>query len=135
MTFRLLPLAALLASCATVPPPDKAPGSCPAMSTSNWRAWINAMPGPQRPQLIVTGDVTVPTGGYAMALRLGPTLRNEPPTQHVVLELTPPSGPATQAVTTREVRGSWPALPRYGSVVIRCGGDLIAEISPVETAH
>jgi hypothetical protein len=93
------------------------------------------MPGPERPHLMVTGDVTVPTGGWQVALELGPTMRSQPPIQIVDLRLTPPNGMATQAIVTHQARGRFPALPSYRSVVVRCGGRELATISPVETAH
>lgn len=131
------PVAAALAACATVPAaeaPAEQAGHC-AATTANWRAWVNAMPGPNaRPSLIVIGDATVPTGGYRMTLTLGPTTRSEPPQQIVHLTVTPPDGMATQAFVTQEVRGDFPALPRYGAVTIVCNGETVGRISPVESA-
>lgn len=133
--IKLLPLAAALAlaGCAA-PPAEGQAGGCPTRSTTGWRAWINAMPGTEPPRLLVTGEVTVPTGGWRVALTLGAIREIDPPVQEVILTLDPPSGFATQAIVTHEARGSFPALPRYGAVIVRCGGDVIAEISPVETA-
>lgn len=127
----LLAAAAALGGCATTTPKGEACGA----TTSGWRAWINAMPGPERPQLIVLGQVTVPTGGYRIALAPGPTREIDPPVQELILTVTPPSGPATQAIVTREVRAQMPALPRYGAVAVRCGSEIVAEISPVDTAY
>ena len=132
-TSLALTAAALLCACATTAPAR--PEGCAAISSANWAAWIAAMPGPERPHLIVTGDVTVPTGGYRIALELGPTLRSQPPIQHVLLRITPPVGPATQAIVTHQARGRFPALPSYRSVVVLCGGHTIAEIARIETAH
>jgi hypothetical protein len=42
---------------------------------------------------------------------------------------------ATQALTTQDVRGEWPVSPPVGSVTITCGGQPLARIAPVETAH
>jgi hypothetical protein len=42
---------------------------------------------------------------------------------------------ATQALTTQDVRGEWPVSPPVGSVTITCGGQVLARIAPVETAH
>jgi hypothetical protein len=117
------------------PPGETSAAACSILASSDWAAWINAMPGPgARTTLIVTGNVTVPTGGYATRLRLGPTLRSEPPIQHVLLDLAPPSGAATQAVMTLQARGEFPALPRYGRVTVLCGDRILADISPVERA-
>ena len=51
------------------------------------------------------------------------------------LQVTPPSGGATQAVVTHDVRGEWPISPPVGSVTVRCGDQVLARISPVESAH
>ncbi|MDP8993971.1 MAG: hypothetical protein M3N07_03155 [Pseudomonadota bacterium] len=125
-----LPLAALPLACATQPEPDD--GACPIAASEGWRAWIDAMPGPEPQRLIVTGRVTVPTGGWRLSLELGPTREIDPPVQEVVLRAEPPTGGATQAIVTHEVTGRFRALPRYGAVVVRCGGETLAEISPVE---
>jgi hypothetical protein len=128
----LLPL---LAGCMTPEEGSGPGGACPISGSSDWAAWVNAMPGPERPSLIVTGRVTVPTGGYQLALERGPLREIDPPVQEVTLSVRPPSGPATQAVVTHEVRGQWPALDRSGAVVVRCGGETLAEIRPVERAY
>ena len=97
---------------------------------------MNAMPGPgARPTLIVTGKVTVPTGGYRFTW--GDTRVMESYPIQVAAELQPiaPAGPATQALVTHDVRGEFPATPPVGSVTVRCGGSVLAAISPVETAH
>ena len=131
----ILSAAALAAaSCQTVPGP--VPRACPVVNSSDWQAWVNAMPGPNaQPKLIVTGKVTVPTGGYTY--RWGaPRIMESYPVQ-VSVELIPvrPSGPATQALDTREVRGEWPMSPPVGSLTITCGDRTLGRVSPVETAH
>lgn len=139
MTSRaLLPLLALLgASCAAGPPPPPATGACPILGSSGWAAWINAMPGPgSRPALIVTGQVTVPTGGYQPVLLLEHVAESYPVQVTARLHPNPPAGPATQVVVTHEVRGQWPSVEApVGSVTVRCGGQVLARIAPVETAH
>jgi hypothetical protein len=124
-----------LAGCAAATAPGG--GTCPVSGSANWAAWINAMPGPGtgRPRLIVKGDVTVPTGGWTLKLEQGPLAESDPPVQTMELRATPPSGMATQAIVTQEVRAELPALPRYGSVVIRCGSETLATISPVEKVY
>jgi hypothetical protein len=104
--------------------------------SSDWKSWINAMPGPgARPTLIVTGQVTVPSGGYRFPWGNPQVLESYP--VQVVAELQPvaPAGPATEALTTYDVRGEWPITPPVGSVTVRCGGRVLARISPVETAR
>ena len=129
-----------LASCAPVPavPPQGPAGSmeCAIIGSSGWAAWVNAMPGPNaRPTLIVTGKVTVPTGGYRFAWRDMRVMESYPVQVVVELDAIPPAGPATQALVTHDVRGAWPITPPVGSVTVRCGDMVLARIAPVETAH
>lgn len=94
------------------------------------------MPGPNsNPRLIVSGQVTVPTGGYRLSLRMGQVAESYPVQVTVYLDATPPSGMATQALVTHDVRGSWPSEERVGSVTVRCGSRVLARIDNIETAH
>ena len=129
-----------LASCSPVPAaaPSRPSGGpqCAILESSDWAAWVNAMPGPNaRPTLIVTGKVTVPTGGYTFAWRDMRVMESYPVQVAVDLQAIPPAGGATQAVVTHDVRGQWPLSPPVGSVTVRCGGQMLARITPVETAH
>lgn len=117
------------------PEPAAPTSDCPITGSSDWHAHVNAMPGPDsRPTLIVTGKVTVPTGGYKVALRMGEVAESFPVQVSVYLDATPPSGPATQALSVHNFRGSFPSEQQVGSVTVRCGGRTLARISPVETA-
>lgn len=146
MVYRGLAALLLLAACRPVvhePAPNPAPAfsgrtkDCPIIGSSDWTGWINAMPGPGlRPTLIVSGKVTVPTGGYRLALRLDPAvMQSYPPQLTVWLDAVPSEGPATQALVTSEVRGQWPATPPIGAIHIRCGGTAVGHIAKVVTAH
>ena len=140
--MRLLSIAALaLASCHAVPPPQPlVPGlagspACPIVGSSDWQAWINAMPGPNaEPTLIVTGKVEVPTGGYRFEWRDLIVMESYP--VQIVAGLSPilPTGYVTEAHVTHEVRGEWPMRPPVGAVTIRCGSRTLGTISPVPTA-
>lgn len=127
----------LLSGCAAVPMPTEPGAACPIAGSSDWAAWVNAMPGPgpNGQHLIVTGKVTVPTGGYRVSLEPGPVREIHPPVQEVILNVVPPSGAATQAIVEHEVRTSVPALPSYGAVIVRCGRDTVATIENVERAY
>ena len=120
-----------------VPAPDPGPTSdCPIISSSGWHAHVDAMPGPNgNPRLIVSGKATVPTGGYKLALRMGAVAESYPVQVTMHLDVVPPKGPATQALETHEVRGSWRSEERVGSVAIRCGSRVIARLANIETAH
>jgi hypothetical protein len=116
-------------------PSANAKGNCPIVRSDDWHAHVDAMPGPNNnPQLIVTGRVTVPTGGYRLALRMGQVAESYPVQVTIYLDAVPPDGPATQALETHEVRGSWPSEQRVGSVTVRCGNEAIAQLSNIETA-
>ncbi len=95
------------------------------------------MPGPNaRPALIVSGKVVTPTGGYRVAIDPDLRIAESYPVQvFVELRVTPPAGPATQALVTHELRWEWPADQPIGSVTVRCGEKHIARISPVQTAY
>jgi hypothetical protein len=140
--MRLLVLASALtlASCQAVPagPPQGPIGAmeCGVTGSSDWAAWINAMPGPNaRPTLIVTGKVTVPTGGYSFAWGDMRVMESYPVQVALELRSIPPAGGATEALVTHDVRGEWPITPPVGSLTVRCGDMVLTRISPVETAH
>lgn len=121
---------------AAVPQVDRPTSDCPIVRSTDWHAHVDAMPGPDdNPRLIVSGKVTVPTGGYKLALRMGPVAESYPVQVTVYLDAVPPKGMATQALVTREVRGSWRSEERVGSVTIRCGGKMLAQLSNIETAR
>ena len=118
----------------TPPQPSEPTADCPIIGSSGWHAHVDAMPGPNdNPRLIVSGNVTVPTGGYKLSLRMGAVAESYPVQITVHLDAVPPSGPATQALETREVRGSWPSEERVGAVTVRCGSRTIARLSNIET--
>ena len=139
MKLLILASALSLGSCAAVPPPPQGPvGSmeCGITGSSDWKAWVNAMPGPNaRPTLIVTGKVTVPIGGYRFEWRDMRVMESYPVQVAIELGAIPPAGGATQAVVTHDVRGQWPIDPPVGSLTVRCGDMVLARIAPVETAH
>ena len=136
MSRVFISIAALAATACATAPQEQSRTDCPIAASSDWTAWVNAMPGPNaRPTLIVTGKATVPTGGYRFEWG-APVVAESHPAQ-VTVELQPisPDGMATQAVVTHEVRGQWPSEHQVGSVRVMCGGRQLAAISPVETAH
>jgi hypothetical protein len=115
----------------TVPPPPP----CPISRSSEWRAWVNAMPGPgSRPTLIVTGKVTVP--GPDWQPRWGPSqvLESYPVQVRLELDADLPPGGISRDPVVKEVRGSWPSEAQVGSVTVLCRGTVLARIAPVETA-
>jgi len=141
MSLRLISIAAvlLLGGCEAVPgtpPPPAGVADCAAIDSSNWSAWINAMPGPNaRTTLIATGKVTVPTGGYRIEWGDLMVLESYPVQVVAYLRPVPPTHGGTEAVVTHDVRGEWPMDQQVGSFTVRCGERVLARISPVETAH
>lgn len=110
--------------------------ACGITGASDWQAWVSAMPGPNaRPTLIATGKVTVPTGGWSFEWRDIRVMESHPVQVVAELEAIPPSGGATQAVASHDVRGEWPIDPPVGAFTVRCGDMILARVSPVETAH
>lgn len=107
--------------------------ACPVVEASNFKAWVNTMPGPSEPKLNVRGQLVFPSAGYTHELRLGILDRRRPPTQRLTLEVTAPNGPSAQVLTTQEVSGQFPALAaQYQAITIICGAKVIAEINEVE---
>lgn len=128
--------AALAGGCANAPPVPLSPLACPISGSSDWRAWVNAMPGPSaRPTLIVTGKVTTPSAGYHFAWSEPTVMESHPVQVSVELQAHAPADPAAQVITTESVRGEWPIDPPVGAVSVRCGDMVLARIAPVETAH
>lgn len=125
-----------LSACATAAPPPPPSSACPIVASSDWRAWVNAMPGPNKsgPYLIVVGNVTVPSGDWT-ARFVGSRVMESYPVQVVVELDATSSGMGIQVPVEREVRGSWPSEQAVGSVTVMCRGATLARISPVETAH
>jgi len=119
------------------PPGPGADAPCPITRSGEWNAWVNMMPGPNsRPTLHVTGKVVVPTGGYEIGFDPQLQVRESYPAQaFATLRVTPPSGPATQAVMTHDVRWEWPLGQPVGSVIVSCGDKTLAEITRIQTAY
>ena len=144
MTSRLPLVAAfaVLSACAAAPPPDRSqtdrsrPGACPVLASSEWRAWVNLMPGPmnQRGALHVVGKVTLPSGEWSARLA-GQRVMESYPVQVVVELEASRSGAGIQVPVEREVRATWPSEERVGSVTVTCRGTTLARIDQVETAH
>ena len=112
-------------------------GDCHVQGSRDWKAWIDAMPGPNRGRTLhIVGEVDLPTPGYATALTPGPADRAMPPGQRFSLTLTPPQGPVAQVVTPTPVRYEGEATyEAYRSIMIGCAGDVIARIDDVQTVY
>lgn len=113
------------------------PGGCPIAGSSDWRAWINRMPGnAAQTYLFVSGKVTTSSGGYSVGFEPSMRIAESYPAQaFAALRVVPPSQGAIQVIVTHNVRQQWPISQSPGRVVIECGGRVIADISPVQSAQ
>ena len=111
--------------------------ACAVLESRDWRAWVNAMPGPDAAAtLIVEGEVDMPTPDYEFAWEVGMADRSAIPMQRLHFKATPPEGMAAEVITTEAVRYEGPAIAQsYRAVVVVCGDETLAEIEDVTTAH
>lgn len=126
-------------------PPPPGPGgpggpvdlSCPISTSSNWQAHVNAMPGPNSgPKLVVTGKIVTSSPGYRITFDPKLQVRRSYPIQaFATLIVAPPATSVPQALYSQEVHWEWPMREPIGAVEIRCGGETLATISPVQTAY
>lgn len=117
----------------TAPMEEAVMSKCPATETRDWSAWVNTFPGPDaKPMLHVAGQVKLPKPGYTESWTVGMADRSAVPMQQLILELSEPEGMVAQVETWRQVSFATPAIAEtYKSVVIKCGGDLLIEITEI----
>ncbi|MEZ5936778.1 MAG: hypothetical protein R3C52_00995 [Hyphomonadaceae bacterium] len=122
---------------ALVTPQSEETADCPVIESSDWTAWLDKMPGPgAQATLRVSGKVVLPTPGFTLSLTAGMADRSAIPVQTLNLSATPPQEQVIQVLTTETVEFSAPAIAEaYRGVRIRCGDQMLAEITEVETAH
>ena len=123
-------------------PPPPGPGSslelrCPIATSSNWQAFVNAMPGPNSgPRLIVTGRILTSSPGYRLEFDPKLQIRRSYPAQaFATLIVTPPAAGVPQALYSQEIRWEWPMREPIGALEIRCGSETLATISPIQSAY
>ena len=131
------PLLLLMAGCA-VPVPETVYSPCHAAGSGGWTAAIQSYQTDHgkpltRYNLVVSGEVTVPSGGYRVWLEEGPLQEIEPRTRQVLVRTDPPDEGATMAIVTHRVRAAFPGDRRIGQVAIRCGDGILAVV-PVAPA-
>jgi len=109
---------------------------CPVIGSRDWTAWIDAEPGPDAPTLHIRGTVDLPTPGYAYDWRVGLADRALPPGQHMHLDFTAPDGMVTQVITSADVAYKGEATyTEYRMILVKCGGEVLAEITDVPVAQ
>lgn len=97
----------------------------------DWEAWQDLMPGAGG-TLHVRGTCRFPTAGYTASLRRQEPQGVNPRDLLLVLEVTPPDGPAAQVATDLAVEYSEPAEPRqFDQVTILPNGPSL----PVREVH
>ena len=121
-----------LAGCA-VRVPEETFSHCDAAASGGWTAHIERYrtagpPARTGTSLVVSGAVTVPSGGYRVWLEEGPLLDIEPRTQQILVRTEPPAEGATMAIVTHRLNGAFRARKRVGEVVLRCGDGIIAVV-------
>ena len=111
-----------------------AEAGCPVLESANWTAWLDTLPGSPGPSLRVSGQIVLPTPGFAVTGQLAALDRRHPPSQRVALGFTPPQDVVAQVLTTQEVQLTLPALAStYRAIIITCGDTVLAEIIDVGT--
>lgn len=129
----VLPACAATTTAGEAPASTASPSACPVLGSRNWQAVLAKSSNGGPLSLSVTGEVDLPTPGYAISLRQGITDRAMPPSQQIITEFTPPQGMVTQVVTTEQLRFTLPnALPGYRSIVVRCGDSALATITDIQ---
>lgn len=109
---------------------------CPVIESSNWV--VKLTPAPHdgaSPLLFVSGDLTLPTPGYTVDLKIGKADRSAVPTVFAVISATPPDGMVAQVLDTQTVSMTADApASRLRSVIVICGNTRVFEISDVMLA-
>ena len=98
---------------------------CPFGETKDWAAVVNAMPGPDGPKLVITGQTMVGSDGYGPVLTLTGYEKIIPPNVLIELNLAEKAdGKAGMQEARLEIAANDPA---YGLVKISCHGESIYE--------
>lgn len=126
---------ALGACGTTTPAPEQAmaDSECPVIQSENWTAQLMPLPGGEgRYQLVVTGNVTMPTPGFTFAWEQGRLDRSAIPAFELRLLTNAPAGTVAQMLETREVIYAGPAAAaRYRSVTITCDGRTLGTVENI----
>jgi hypothetical protein len=106
---------------------------CPVIESGNWIAkLIPASHDGASPILRVRGDLTMPTPGYKVSLKIGKADRSAVPTVFVMLSTIPPDGMVAQVLDSQTVSMTADApASSLRSVMVICGNTRLFEISDV----
>lgn len=109
---------------------------CPVISSSDWRAWLDRMPGAPSLSLNIMGKIELPTPGFKVEWSVGALDRRNPPAQHLLLKVTPPTGMVAQVLVSDELSWTTDALAsNYRAIHIHCGDKTLATITEIPTVH
>ena len=101
------------------------------MESRNWHAWIDRV-AENKPKLVISGEVDLPTPGYKVEWQPGILDRRQPPAQRLSISFTPPDGVVARVITPTKVSYTMPSLLlEYRSVMIYCGDKLLADLRDV----
>ena len=112
---------------------DASAASCPVLESDNWTVWVESS-GDDKYQLLIQGDITLPTPGFQFEWREGPMDRAMPPGWRIELAATPPEGLVAQVLTDERIIAMMPSpYPRYREIRILCGDTELAVLPDVTT--
>lgn len=111
-------------------------GDCNILGADDLQLWIDAMPGPGSPRMIINFTATTPTPGYAVEGKVATIKERMPPIYVIDLTTTPPDGIVAQVVTKSEVKLAIPiAYDTTSSVEILCDGKILFEVDEVPITY
>ena len=113
--------------------PENQTAKCHIISSNNWSAQLETSEQ-GKAMLAIKGDIELPSPGYSVVLEQGMADRSATPSQHFNLKTKQLDGMYIQMVTPMTLQHSAPAIAKqYRSIVIHCGGEVIATIDNVAT--
>lgn len=111
---------------------------CPVLASGDWAAQVGAVDGHEGRQLVLTGEVTLPTPAWTVELILGRADRSAIPVQTVRLQAEPPDAPTTQELTvyplrlvTPSIGAVPPEMTPYRGVIVTCEADVLIELTDI----
>lgn len=119
-------------------PPAVIESTCSIYESAKWHAWLDKGSEDGGLRLNVSGEVTVPSPGYTVSWQMGPMDRAFPPSLRLRLTtLAPPAGQMNIQMLTKQAIDYTVAsrVPKYRSIMIICGDELLAEIPDVQLSE
>ncbi len=133
MPFKIVPLSMLLLVVVCLESQPLQAETCPVLESRNWHAWIDKVLVRERKgRLNITGQIDLPSPGYAISWKLGPLDRAKPPGQRLSLDIKPPDGMVIQVLTPTQIHIQTEAqVLEFREVAIYCEGTLLASLPGV----